>query len=66
MEVIGGSLALEGNSRTFCRREKGGKVAIEVIGTVGRVNWELVDFAVGVVKRYVKGGSAYESGEPRH
>jgi hypothetical protein len=66
VKVVGGSLAHEGDSGTLRRLKKGGEVAVQVIGTVSLVDGELVDFSVGVVERYVEGGSAYESRQPRH
>ena len=66
MKVVGGSLALEGDSGTLRRLKKGGEVAVQVLGTVSLVDGKSVDFSVGVVERYVEGGSAYESSQPRH
>ena len=66
VKVVGWSLAYEGDSKTLRRLKKGGEIAIQVIGTVSRIDGNIVDSAVGVVERYVVGGSANEGSEPRH
>lgn len=66
VKIVGWSLALEGDFGTLRRLKKGGEVAVQVIGTVSFVDGKSVDFSVGVVERYVVGGSANECSKPRN